>query len=369
MKIDRIELRLIEIPLKEPFEIASHRFLSKTALILKAWANEGIIGWAEGEHLGTPWYVPETVESGWAILSSLLLPGLIHREFSSAQEVKQLFSWIQGNQLSLAAVDVLVWDLISRANGISIAHALGGRRDRVPVGTSLGLCSSPDQLLERVSAAVGEGYQRIKVKIKPGKDFAYVEKIRQDYPTLPLMVDANSSYSPVDENKLQALDGFHLIMIEQPYENGDLVHHAGLAARLTTPICLDESIHTIHEARAAVALGACQIVNIKPPRIGGPSAVLDMETFLRGQGIAVWCGGMLETGIGRAVNLACASLEGFCLPGDLAAPGEYLERDIIAEHFTLASDGTMLVPDQPGIGVQVDEEYLDHCTSRLEVFQ
>lgn len=368
MNIDRVELRLIEIPLIEPFEIASYRFLSKTALVVKAWTKEGIIGWAEGEHLETPWYVPETVESGWSILSTLLLPGLLHREFSSAEQIGQHFSWIQGNQLSLATVDGLAWDLIARSRGLSLARALGGTRDCIPAGTSIGLCTSPDQLVERVSSAASGGYQRIKVKIKPGKDLVYIEKIRQTFPLLPLMADANSSYSPSDEDTLKALDSFNLLMIEQPYENGDLVHHANLAARLTTPICLDESIHTLHEARAAVALGACKIVNIKPPRIGGPSSVVKMEAFLSARNIPVWCGGMLETGLGRAVNVACASLEGFSMPGDLAAPATYLERDIVKERFALASDGTLEVPDQPGIGVQVDEEYLEHCTRRLAVF-
>jgi O-succinylbenzoate synthase len=368
VKIERIELRLIEIPLIEPFEIASHRFLTKTAIVLKAWTREGYLGWSEGEHLETPWYVPETVESGWSLLSEVLLPSLIGLDFSSAEEVAQRFSWIQGNQLSLAAVDVLVWDLISQQQKKSLAVALGGIRDRVPAGISLGLCSSPRELVEHVTAAAGNGYQRIKVKIKPGKDIVYLDQVRREFPHLPIMADANSSYLPADADTLKALDRFDLMMIEQPYANGDLVHHAELADMISTPICLDESIHNLHEARSAVALGACGIVNIKPPRIGGPGSVVQMESFLRGRGIPIWCGGMLEAGIGRAVNIACASLEGFCLPGDLAAPRTYLEHDIVSDKFNLLEDGTIKVPDKPGIGVEVDEEYLNHCTKRLKVF-
>ena len=368
MRMDRIELRLIEIPLVEPFEIASHRFTAKTALVLKAWTRDGIVGWAEGEHLDTPWYVPETVESGWALLSSLLLPALVGLEFSTADELSGRFSWIQGNQLSLAAVDVLARDLICRAERRSLAASLGGVRDRVPAGTSLGLCPSPERLVERVAQAAASGYQRVKIKIKPGKDLDYLEAVRNAFPDLPIMADANSSYSPSDADTLAALDRFDLTMVEQPYENGDLVHHAELAARIATPVCLDESVHDIHDARAAVALGACRIVNVKPPRVGGPGSVLRMEAFLRGRGIPVWCGGMLETGIGRAVNLACASLEGFTLPGDLAAPLSYLERDLVEERFELAPDGTIEVPVSPGIGVRVDEDYLEQRTVRKEVF-
>ncbi len=368
MKIERIELRLIEIPLTEPFEIASHRFLTKTALILKAWTREGYIGWAEGEHLETPWYVPETVESGWSLLSRVLIPSLVGLEFSSAEEVAQHFSWIQGNQLSLAAVDVLVWDLILQQQKKSLAVALGGIRDRIPAGISLGLCSTPRELVEHVTVAAQDGYQRVKIKIKPEKDIAYLEEVRKHFPHLPIMADANSSYSPADVDILMALDRFGLMMIEQPYANGDLVDHAELAAQIATPICLDESIHNLHEAYSAVALGACGIVNIKPPRIGGPGSVVQMESFLRSRGIPVWCGGMLEAGIGRAVNIACASLEGFCLPGDLAAPLTYLEHDIVGDKFDLLADGTIKVPNNPGIGMEVDEEYLNHCTKRLKVF-
>lgn len=367
MRIDRIELRLIEIPLIEPFEIASHRFESKTALILKAYCG-GLVGWAEGEHLSTPWYVPETTESGWDLLSRLALPELARMDFESAEEVAAGFSWIQGNQLSLSAIDCLVRDLLAKRDGLCLAAALGAARDRVPAGTSLGLCASPSALVDKVAEAVEAGYARVKVKIKPGKDIAYLEAVRKAFPEIPLMADANSSYSEADSGALRELDRFGLTMIEQPYPNGDLVGHAALAAELSTPVCLDESVHSMHEARAAVALGACRVVNIKPPRIGGPGAVLEMQGFLAGRGVDAWCGGMLEAGIGRAVNVACAALPGFTLPGDLAAPRTYLERDIVDRRFELLPGGTVAVPSGPGIGVEVDEDYLGAVTVRMEAF-
>lgn len=368
MKVERIELRIIEIPLKKPFEIASHRFETKTALVLKAWATNGLTGWAEGEHLATPWYVPETVEAGWALLSSVLIPGLLRRSTGSAEEIGQHFAWIQGNQLSLAAVDGLVCDLLAKEKGVSLSTYLGGVRTSVPAGASLGLCSTPAELSDRVAEAASAGYLRVKIKIKPGKDIAYLERVRRDFPDLPIMVDANSSYTPLDADRLKELDRFRLMMIEQPYENGDLVHHAGLAARLTTPICLDESVHNLHEARSAAALRAGKILNIKPPRVGGITAVQKMLAFAREAGLSAWCGGMLETGLGRAVNIACASLKGFDLPGDLAAPATYLTRDLVAEEFALSADGTIPVLEGAGIGVSVDEDYLEHCTTRLAVF-
>lgn len=369
MKIDKIELRIIEIPLSEPFEIASYRFLSKTALLIKAWTNENLIGWAEGEHLETPWYVPETVASGWSLLSDVLLPELLHKEFSTPQELAEHFSWIQGNQLSLAAIDVLAWDLASQYAGKSLGNALGAGVEEVPAGTSLGLCATPEELLEHVHAAAMEGYRRIKIKIKPGKDITYLQTVRSEFPTLPIMADANCAYTPKDIDHLAGLDDLDLMMIEQPFMNGDLTGHATLAAQIKTPVCLDESIHTLHEAHAAVALGACEIVNIKPPRIGGPSVVQKMERFLNGKGIPVWCGGMLETGLGRAVNLACAGLEGFRLPGDLAAPLTYLEHDIVHEKFALTPQGTMQLMKTAGIGVQMDEDYIEYCTRQRLTFQ
>ncbi len=368
MRIERIELRLIEIPLLEPFEISCHRFESKTALVLKAWDSDGLVGWAEGEHLRTPWYVPETVESGWSLLSGILIRDLIGLEFANAGDIADRLSWIQGNQLSLSAIDCLVRDLLAKRAGVSLAASLGARRDKVPAGTSIGLCASPAALVDRVAEAAEAGYARVKVKIKPGKDAEYLESVRNAFPDIPLMVDANSSYDPRLEEDLAGLDRFALMMIEQPYPNGDLVDHARLAARISTPVCLDESIHSMHEARAAAALGSCRVINIKPPRIGGPGAAAVMQSFLAARGIAAWCGGMLETGIGRAVNIACAALPGFSLPGDFAAPRTYLKRDIVRERFDLLPGGMIAVPQGPGIGVEVDEDYLRHVTSRVEVF-
>ncbi|MFO8037080.1 MAG: o-succinylbenzoate synthase [Anaerolineales bacterium] len=368
MILDRFELRSIRIPLKAPFEISSYRFTAKTALVLKGYTRNGITGWAEGEHLEAPWYTAETVKTGLDILSSVILPSLLGKSFPSVEDVKKYLSWIQGNQLSLALVDNLFHDLFARAEGASIGKFLGIEAKSVPAGVSVGLHDSPESLTDTVAERVATGYPRVKVKVKPDKDRVFLEHLRQQFPDLPLMIDANAAYGIEDADHLADFDRFALMMIEQPLHNGDLVDHAILANRIKTPVCLDESIHTIHDARAAAALGSCAVVNIKPPRVGGILEVIRMQNFLHSVRIPAWCGGMFETGLGRAVNLACAGLPNFVYPGDLSPPEDYLEFDIVEEPYTLNPDGTVAIPSGPGVGVTVDIDALEKCTSLLRVF-
>lgn len=368
MEIKKIELSVIRLPLKEAFEISVHKFTHKSALILKVETRDGLIGWSEGEHLEAPWYVPETIQTGWNILSTFFIPQILGYEFSSVHQVMKSFSWMQGNQLSRSAVDVLFHDLFSKQKGLTLSEYIGGRNGYVPAGKSIGIMDTPGNLVDEVSKFVDIGYKRIKIKIKPGKDIQYIEAVRSSFPKIPLMADANTAYSLDDITLLKQLDPFNLMMIEQPLGNGDLVNHAILATKIKTPICLDESIHSMNDAASAHALKACSIINIKPPRIGGLSAVVEMQSYLQSKGIPVWCGGMLEAGIGRAVNLACASLPGFTIPGDTAPPLDYLREDITNNDFLLTSDGMIEIPTGLGIGVDINETILDKYTVKRETF-
>lgn len=271
--------------------------------------------------------------------------------------------------MARAGLEAAFWDLLARQAGLPLARYLGGIRDRVPVGVSIGLQPTDELLLEKIRGYLEEGYQRIKVKIKPGRDVEMIAAIRRVFPEILLMADANSAYRLEDADRLAALDEFHLMMIEQPLHWDDLYEHSLLQARLRTPICLDESIHTARHARAALEMGACRIINIKPGRVGGLLEAKRIHDLCHARGIPVWCGGMLETGIGRAANVALASLPGFTLPGDLSASDRYYHEDLIDPPFVLNPDGTLSVPPGPGLGVHIDRRKVDRATLRMEAFQ
>jgi O-succinylbenzoate synthase len=271
---------------------------------------------------------------------------------------------VRGHNLAKMGLEAAVWDLLGRAQGQSISQLLGGTRERVAVGVSIGVQGSVAELLERIGGFWAQGYSRVKCKIRPGWDVDVVRQIRESFPEVPLMVDANSAYTLADADRLAALDEFELMMIEQPLAYDDLVDHAALQRRLRTPLCLDESVPTLAAARAAVALGSGRIVNIKPGRVGGLTVARAIHDLCRAQGMPVWCGGMLETGIGRAHNLALASLPGFTLPGDISGSARYFHQDIVDPPFVVNDDGTMTVPTGPGIGVAVLPDRLDAATQR-----
>jgi len=352
MRIEQIEIRHVALPLVHPF-VTSFGREDVRQTILVAVRGEGLTGWGEAATSDGPWYEYETVETAWHVLGEFLAPAVVDQKVDTPEDAARLMAPIRGHNIAKMGLEAAVWDLLGQAQGRSVSQLLGGSRERVAVGVSIGVQDSLPALLERIDAFWEQGYRRIKIKIRPGWDVDVVRQVRQRFPDIPLMVDANSAYTLVDAERLTALDEFNLMMIEQPLAYDDLVDHAELQRRLRTPICLDESVPTLAAARAALALASGRIINIKPARVGGLTVARDIHDLCRGEGVPVWCGGMLETGVGRAHNVALASLPGFSLPGDISASARYFHQDIVDPPFEINDDGTMTVPTGPGLGVQV----------------
>ena len=363
MRIEQIELRYVQMPLVHPFETSFGRDDVRDTIIVAA-RGDGLTGWGEAATSAGPWYEYETVETCWHVLSQFLGPALIGQEVSTPEDAARMMVPVRGHGLAKMGLEAAVWDLLARAQGISVAGLLGGTQTQVPVGVSIGVQASVPVLLERIESFWERGYSRIKIKIRPGWDVDIVRQIRARFPEVPLMVDANSAYSLSDAGHLGVLDEFDLMMIEQPLAHDDLVDHAELQRRMSTPICLDESVPSLAAARSALALGSGRIINIKPGRVGGLTVASAIHDLCRSQQIAVWCGGMLETGIGRAHNVALASLPGFVLPGDISGSARYFHEDIVDPPFEVNDDGTMDVPSGVGIGVEVLEDRLQAATQR-----
>ena len=363
MRIERAELRHVELPLVFPFETSFGREDTKACVLVRLYAG-GLEGWGEAPAAGAPLYNEETVGTAWHVLEEFILPLLLRQELSHPREFPPLVRHLRRHHMAKAGVEAALWDLYCQAQGISLARALGGNRDQVDVGVSLGIEAEIGALLGRIGEFLNRGYRRIKVKIKPGWDVAVVRAIRRTFGTVRLQVDANSAYTPAHTPVLRELDDFDLLLIEQPLGEDDIVDHAALQAQLRTPICLDESIVTPDDARKALDLGSCRVINIKAARLGGLSAGLATHDLCRARGIPVWCGGLLETGIGRAANIALASLPNFLLPADLSASDRYFHQDIIDPPVTLNADGTITVPDRPGLGFTVNVERVRRCTVR-----
>jgi O-succinylbenzoate synthase len=352
MRIEQVEIHDVSLPLVHPFETSFGREEVRQTIIV-AVRSEGLTGWGEAATSAGPWYEYETVETCWHVLREFLAPGVVGCEIHSGRDA--------AHRMGLEAA---VWDLMGKAQGESVSKLLGGERDRVAVGVSIGVQASVSELIDRIAGFWEQGYSRVKIKIRPGWDVGIVREVRDRFPDVPLMVDANSAYTLADVDRLMELDEFDLMMIEQPLAHDDLVDHAELQGRLRTPVCLDESVPSLAAARVALALGSGRIVNIKPGRVGGLTVAKDVHDLCRGHGVAVWCGGMLETGIGRAHNVALASLPGFTLPGDISASARYFERDIVDPPFEVGADGMMAVPEGAGIGVDIIEERLAAVTRR-----
>ena len=361
--IDFLELRLLRLPLVRPFETSFGRVASRT-IVLVTVRGDGLEGWGESVADADPLYSGETVDTVWRAIERYLAPRLLAAPIASARDLGERFRAVRGHHMAKAAVEMAVWDLQARRDGRPLSALLGGVRAAVPSGVSIGIEASVDALLERIAIERAAGYQRVKIKIKPGWDVGVVERVRGRFgDDLPLMVDANAAYQPGDR-VLEALDAQGLLMIEQPLAEDDLVEHAALQRRLCTPICLDESVDTPADMAAAVALGACRIVNIKPGRLGGHAASIAVHDRCVAAGIPVWHGGMLESGIGRAHNLHLASLPGFTLPGDIAASERYFQPDLIEPPIRVAADGTVAVPAGPGIGVTIVPDRVERATER-----
>ncbi|MBP3039946.1 o-succinylbenzoate synthase [Bacillaceae bacterium Marseille-Q3522] len=356
MKIQKVVLQLLKMPLKEPFETSFGRQLSREVIIVRV-ISEGITGYGECVALTRPIYNEETTETAWHVMEKFLIPTLLSNTIAHPDEVSALFSFIKRNNMAKAALESAVWDLYSKQQGVSLSTALGGTFKRINVGVSIGLQQSVDELVKRVGGFLQQGYKKIKIKIKPGKDIESIKAIRETFGyDVPLMADANSSYTLDDIELLKALDAYQLMMIEQPLAHDDIVDHATLQAQLLTPICLDESIHSAEDARKAIELGSCGIINIKSGRVGGLTESKKIHDLCVKHHIPVWCGGMLETGIGRAHNIALASLSNFVIPGDTSASSKYWNEDIVQPEITMTEPGKMAVPTEPGFGFQIAED-------------
>ncbi len=361
IKLDGVEIRLVRLPLIEPFETSFGKIDSRLIFLLCLKAD-GLKGWGEVVASEQPRYSYETVRTAFHVICEFFGPALLTEPIRDIDDLAKRLAPFRGHNMAKAGLELAFMDLLAQTKQLSLAELIGGERKRVAVGVSLGIQPTLAKLLERVDRYLNLGYQRIKLKIKPGWDLDVVARVRQAHPDILLSVDANSAYTLDDQDHLKKLDDFNLLMIEQPLQNDDLVDHAKLQRALNTPICLDESIVSQRHARAALELESCRLINIKVGRVGGYSEALGIHDLCRSQNIPVWCGGMLESGIGRAHNIALASLDGFTLPGDISASSRYFERDIISPGVVVAADGTVAVPDGPGLGFEVDMSFIESRT-------
>jgi o-succinylbenzoate synthase len=368
--LDRITLREILLPLKEPFRISSGVQAERRILLLELEDAEGAAAWAECVAFQRPIYTAETIDTAWLAIREWLAPRLLDRAIPGAYAVHEILERdIRGHNMAKAALEMGCWGLQATIEGVPLARLLGGTHERVPTGISLGIQPTPALLVERAVAAVEAGYRKIKLKIQPRQDVAYVAAVRDVLGAgVEIMADANAAYTIADADHLVTLDAFGMLMLEQPFGADALLQLAELQRRMTTPLCLDESITDLQRARDMIALGSGRIINIKPGRVGGFAVSRAIHDVCRDAGVPVWCGGMLETGIGRAYNVALASLPNFTLPGDLSPSARYWARDIVEPEWTMDSDGMVRVPrETPGLGVAVDADFIESLTTRVEV--
>lgn len=365
LAVERVGMRLVRLPLKEPFETSFGRIQSRLIFLVTVQGN-GLTGWGEVVAAEEPRYSYETIGTASHVIRDYLAHALMSKPVTGLPDLAARFAPFKGHNMAKAGLELAYVDLLARSQHESLSELAGGTRSRVPVGVSLGIQSSLAALMERVDHYLALGYQRIKLKIMPGWDLQVVAEVRRRYPDILLSVDANSAYTLNDRDHLKALDDFGLLMIEQPLGHDDLLDHAQLQAELKTSICLDESITGLRRAEQALALGSCRLINIKIGRVGGYSQALPIHDLCFERSIPVWCGGMLESGIGRAHNLALASLPGFTLPGDISASSRYFHRDVILPEVEIAADGTAEVPGGVGLGFEVDIAYIEERTETTE---
>lgn len=361
MRLDRVEVRQIALPLKAPFETSVGRMEAREFLLVSVSAD-AVTGHAECVADADPYYLPETNTTVLHVLRDFLVPMAFELDITHPRDVQSALSRVRGHEMAKAALEMAVWELEARREGAPLYRVLGGRGGEVAAGVSVGLQADDAAMVDQVALEVEAGYRRIKVKIKPGRDQRLVESIRARFPELPLMVDANSAYTLDDAEHLQALDGFELMMIEQPLAWDDIVDHASLQRELRTPLCLDESIRSAADARKALQLQACRIVNIKVGRVGGFAGAQGVHDACLAREAPVWCGGMLESGIGRLANVHLQTLPGFTLPGDTSASARVYEEDLVDPPVTVSRNGTIAVPDGPGIGHEILWPRLDRAT-------
>ncbi len=367
MRIDQIELRHIKMVLVSPFVTSMGTEYDEEHIIVRV-DGEGITGWGESVAEGTPYYSYETVQTAWHILSEFLIPSILGKNISSIQEAIGQYERVRGHMMAKAGLEAALWDAFAKSQNVSLSQILGGTRKKIDVGVSIGIQESETLLLNKVEGYLKEGYKRIKIKISPGNDLRFISAIRRVFPEIMLQVDANSAYSLDDISLFKKMDDSELILIEQPLGYEDIYDHSKLQRELKTPVCLDESIHSLDDTRAAIELNSCKIINIKPGRVGGFAESKLIHDYCAKMKIPVWHGGMLESGIGRAGNVALASLPNFTLPGDISASKRYYKHDIVEPEFLVNPDGTMDVPINPGIGVDINMKMLQKVTVKRQLF-
>ena len=361
MKIDAITLRHLRMKLRSPFETSFGRIQTRDCVLLEV-SSEGLVGYGECVADRDPGYSYETVQTAWHILSDFLIPAILGKDIERPQELGKELDFVRGHLMAKGGLEMALWDLMGKRQGRSLQDLLGGKLPQVDVGVSIGIQDSPSELAKVVESYLAQGYQRIKIKIKPGRDVPEAQAVREAFPDLKLQVDANSAYTLESAQALSPLDDLNLLLIEQPLAEDDLWDHSKLQARFRTPLCLDESILSVRHARQAIEMGACRVINIKAGRVGGLTQSAAIHDLCLARHVPVWCGGMLETGVGRAANLALASLPGFRLPGDISASDRYYAEDITEERFTLNPGSTINVPTGAGLGVTIDPQALERAT-------
>ncbi|HSL46567.1 MAG TPA: o-succinylbenzoate synthase [Anaerolineales bacterium] len=361
MKIEAITLHHLSMPLVSPFETSFGRETDRQCVLITLQAD-GLTGYGECVATRDPGYNYETAGTALHILQEFLAPLILGQDLEDAEDFHKRVEGIRGHHLAKAGVEMALWDLLGKRDGKPLKEMIGGTREKVEVGVSIGIQESVDALVRTVESYLEKGYRRVKIKIKPGREIEETSAVRRAYPDLRLQVDANSAYTLETAGTLRPLDDLDLLLIEQPLYEDDIWDHRKLQAEFKTPICLDESVVSPRHARYALEMEACKIINIKPARVAGLSQGIIIHDYCREHSVPVWCGGMLETGVGRASNLAIASLPGFVLPGDISASDRYYQRDITNERFVLNEDSTIDVPNAPGLGITIDEDALKQFT-------
>jgi O-succinylbenzoate synthase len=365
MRLRELTLREIHLKLLHPFETSMDRVSDRRIILVEA-DIDGAIGWGECTAGENPFYSPEDTATAWHILHRYIWPAVKGKDFRSAADIWPALEHIRGHNMAKGGVEAAIWDAEARQLGVPLWKHLGGTQSEIPCGVSIGIKETPDLLVDAVKTELAAGYQRIKIKIKPGMDLPQIARIRQEFPRIKLSVDANSAYRLEDLDLLKQMDAYYLMMIEQPLGWDDLFGHVQIQKALQTPICLDECIHTYEQAEAAISLGACKIINIKLGRVGGHLQARRIHDLCRKNAIPVWCGGMLESGIGRAHNIAMSTLPSFTLPGDVSASARYWHEDIISPEVTVSPRGTITVPNGPGIGFEPRLDRIESITKRVE---
>jgi len=368
MRVEEITLRKLQMRLKAPFETSFGATHNRTLLLVEMRVD-GITGWSEITAMEAPLFNAETVSTATVVIREVLAPAVLGKKFALASDMPTVFSHVRGHEMARAGLENALWDIEAQQKNISLAQLLGGTRNEIPCGVSIGLQATPEVLREKVTVEVAAGYQRIKLKIKPGKDLPFVRAIRTAFPDIRLSVDANCSYTLDDRAHLQRFDEFNLLMMEQPLWWDDIYAHSKLQKDLKTALCLDESIRNLRDAETAIELGAARIINIKLGRVGGHSSARAMQAYCLAKNIPVWCGGMLECGIGRAHNIAASSLPGYSLPGDVSASKRYWVQDVIEPEVEVSPQGTIRIPDTPGLGYHVRRELIERWTLEKETWR